>query len=175
MNIAELLVSTALFGLVSAMTLMALSQGLRVYADGVARVEAQQSARSALERIARDVRGAGYGGTAFPAVADTNPGVLVLQQDLDGDGVIAGSGETITWRLVTGVLRRDAGGGAQPVVNGARSLAFTYLDERGAATTAPADVRAVSITLTTGPTHASSQETAGLTTTVATEVRLRNR
>jgi Tfp pilus assembly protein PilW len=177
MHLAELLVAAALGALLFATTLAALQQGLHTYADGVARVESQQSARIALERMAHDIRQAGFGGsgTSFPAVAVVDPSQIVLQLDLNADGVIAGSGETITWRLSAGVLRRDAGGGAQPIVDGVRALTLTYLDANGAITAAPAAVRAVRVMLTTGPTHAASQTASGITTTMATEVRLRNR
>jgi hypothetical protein len=108
-------------------------------------------------------------------VAIAEPSRIVLQQDLDEDGVVAGAGESVTWRLAGEVLRRDAGGGAQPIINGVRALAFSYLDEAGAPTSMPAAVRAVRIELTTQPTTASSATTAGIVTTVATLVRLRNR
>jgi len=52
----------------------------------------------------------------------------VLHSDLDGDGVVAGAGETITWHLVGKTLRRDAGGGAQPIIDGVQSFALEYLD-----------------------------------------------
>ncbi len=177
MQLAELLVAALLLGLVAAASVPALQQVLHAYADGAARVEAQQSARVALDRLARHVRAAGFGGPAesFAAVAIAEPSRIVLQQDLDEDGAIAGGGETVAWRLAGDVLRRDAGGGAQPIVNGVRALAFGYLDEAGAPTSTPAAVRAVRIELTTQPTTASSATTAGIVTTVATLVRLRNR
>ena len=176
-HLVELMVAGALLGLVAAMSFSTLSQALGVYGDGLVRVEAQQNARVALERIARDVRGAGYGGDApqFNAVAGADPATLVVQMDLDGDGVVAGTGETITWRLAGDILRRDAGGGGQPVVTGVRAVGFTYLDGDGATTADAAAVRAVRIALTTGGTHPWASRAAGLTATVMTEVRLRNR
>lgn len=175
MPLAELLVALSLLGLVFAATTPLLQHVVQAFHEGAARVESQQSARLALERLGHDVRGAGYGGAAFAAVAQAEPTRLVLQSDLNGDGVIAGTGEVITWRLASGVLRRDAGGGAQPVVDGVQTLRFTYLDAAGAVTTAPAAVSSVRIVLTTRPARVAGAATAGLLGTFATTVRLRNR
>jgi hypothetical protein len=139
-------------------------------------VESQQSARIALARMAREIRQAGFAPTSanFVALSVFEPRRLVLHMDLDADGVIAGRPETITWLLgADGVLRRDAGGGAQPVINGVRSLSFTYLGADGVEAAAPSEVRSVVIRLTTGPEGAPTR-LDGLTT-LMTEVRLRNR
>lgn len=169
MTLAELLTVTALVGLTLSGTLAALEQGLQAYTAGAARVEAQQSGRIALERLAREIRGAGAGGGAFDAIAVAERERIVLQVDLDGDGAITRRGERITWRLADAVLRRDAGGGAQPVVNGVRRLALDYLDARDRPAPAPGAVRTVAITLVT-----EGEGGTGLTT-LTTQVRLRNR
>lgn len=170
-TLAELLTVVALVGLTLSGTLAALQQGLQAYTTGAARVEAQQNGRIALERLAREIRGAGAGGSAFDAIAVAERERIVLQRDLDGDGAISATGETITWRLADTVLRRDAGGGAQPVTNGVRSLVLEYLDARGAPTQAPAEVRTVAVTLVTEGDQGGG---VGLTT-LTTRVRLRNR
>ena len=172
MTLTELLVTLALAGVLSAAALGLLEQGQRAWATGAARAESQQSARIALARLAADVRVAGFGGHGFDAVAIAEPERIVLQQDLDGDGAIAASGERLTWRLGGSILRRDAGGGAQPVINGVRRLALRYLDERGMETSLPQEVRSVVVTLTTAPEGATG---TAPTATVSTRVRLRNR
>ena len=172
MTLAELLVALSLVGLLAAATGGFLEQGQRAWAVGAARAETQQSARVALIRIVADVRAAGFGGDAFDAVAVAEPQRMVLQQDLDADGAIAASGERVTWRLAGSILRRDAGGGAQPIVNGVRALELRYFDAGGSATTTPGDVRSVAVTLTTEPERAVS---SAATATVSTHVRLRNR
>jgi hypothetical protein len=104
------------------------------------------------------------------------PARIVLHVDDDGDGVIAGPRETVTWTLTADrVLRRNAGGGAQPIVNGVRELAFAYLDAAGAPTAVAADVRSVVIALTTEPDHLAADPSRRATTTLRTQVRLRNR
>jgi hypothetical protein len=79
----------------------------------------------------------------------------------------------VTWRLAGAILRRDAGGGAQPIVNGVSALALAYFDAAGAPTTTPAAVRSVEIRLTTRPEHAVAGPTVA--TVMVTLVRLRNR
>jgi type II secretory pathway component PulJ len=171
-TLTELLVSLALVGVLAAAALGVLEQGQRAWAIGAARVESQQSARVALARLVADVRAAGFGGDGFDAVAIAEPQRIVLQQDLDGDGAIAASGERVTWRLASFILRRDAGGGAQPVVNGVRAFELRYFDAGGVVTAVPRDVRSVVVALTTAPDGAT---TAATTATVSTRIRLRNR
>jgi prepilin-type N-terminal cleavage/methylation domain-containing protein len=171
-TLTELLVSLALVAVVSLAALSVLEQGQRAWATGAARVESQQSARVALARLVADVRVAGFGGDGFDAVAIAEPARIVLQQDLDGDGAIAASGERVTWRLAGSILRRDAGGGAQPIVNGVRAFDLRYFDARGVVTAVPHDVRSVVVALTTAPDGAPAPTP---TATVSTRIRLRNR
>ena len=172
MNLAELLVALALLGFTLSGLLLALEQGQQAYAIGAARVEAQQNGRIALERLTREIRGAGAGGADFDAISVAEPQRIVLHLDKTGDGAIGERGRTITWRLLGTVLRRDAGAGAQPVIDGVRSLALEYRDARGRSTPVPGEVRTVVITLTT--TGDGGPPGAGLTT-FTTQVRLRNR
>lgn len=172
--LADLLVALAVLGMMMSANFVLLDQGQRAFQTGTARVEAQQSARIALTRIARDLRTAGSAPgrpAPFDAISVADPARVVLHRDVDGDGVIAGPRETITWKLDHTILRRDAGGGAQPIVTGAHALAFAYFDADGAPTTSPGDVRSVRVTLTTEGTGARG----ALRTTVSTHVHLRNR
>jgi type II secretory pathway component PulJ len=172
MTLTDLLASVAVLGLVMAANFVLLDSSRRAWEVGAARVEAQQTARIALARMARDIRTAGAGvSPTFPALTAAEPRRIVFHRDENQDGVIAGTRETITWKLDAGILRRDAGGGAQPIVNGVRALALRYFDADDAPTAVPEHVRSVEITLTTGPTGT----TPGADTTVTTRVRLRNR
>jgi len=172
-SLAELLVSLVIFALVGAAAFTLLDEGQRAWAFGAARAETQQSARVALARLTAEVRQAGRGGRGFDAVGLAAPDAIVLQQDLDGDGVIAVNGERVTWRLVGTVLRRDAGGGLQPIVNGVSRLGLRYFDAAGAPTSVPAAVRSVEIALVTRPDYSVVGSTAS--TVLTTRVRLRNR
>lgn len=176
-NLAELLVSLVVSGLLLASLASALDQGQRVFATSAARVETTQNARVALNRMATEIRQAGRGPNpdAFLAIAVAEPSRIVLQHDLDGNGVIAGTGERITWRLAATILRRDAGGGAQPVINGVHDLTFTYLDGAGAVTTRLEAIRTVGIRLVVAPDHSASRLAVAAPAEVTTQVRLRNR
>ncbi|MGH7345675.1 MAG: PilW family protein [Candidatus Rokuibacteriota bacterium] len=174
-HLAELLVAVAVFGVVSAGMFTVLQESLRVYTVGAARAESQQSGRVALERLAGEIRTAGLGPrpASFPAIAVAEPTRIVLHHDLDGDGVVAGSGETIAWRLTGTTLRRDAGGGAQPVIDGVRQLALEYLDASGDAVASPDEIRTVVITLVTEAAWDLADRS--IVTRFSTRVRLRNR
>jgi type II secretory pathway component PulJ len=172
-HLADVLMAFALTGLVFSATLTLLAQGQRAYTVGAARVESQQSARLALARMARELRQAGSGRGTLPPILIAEGEKVVIQQDLDGDGVASARGETVTWQLSAGVLRRNAGAGAQPIVNGVRALALSYLDADSRPTTTPEAVRTVVITLTTEPEHPGAGGTT--LTRLTTEVRLRNR
>jgi type II secretory pathway component PulJ len=168
-TLTELLVAIALLSTVFAGTLAALEQGQRAYALGAARVEAQQNGRIALERLAREIRNAGAGGVGFDAISVAERERVVLHVDRDRDGRADARGEAITWRLAGTVLRRDDGGGAQPIVDGVRSLVLEYRDAAGRPTTIPGEVRTVVMTLTTEGAGGAG----GLTLTTQTRLRTR--
>lgn len=177
MTLADLLVTTAVLGITLGATLVTLEQGQQSWAVGTARVEAQQSGRAALAWLAAELRtaGQGTGPRRDAALAVAEPARLALRIDRDRDGTIAGATETVTWRLAGDILRRDAGGGAQPVVNGVRALRLAYVDAAGAPTTDPAAVRRVTVTLVTRADHATSWAARDLAAVFTTDVHLRNR
>ncbi len=150
-SLAELLVSLAVLGCVLAGTYTLLQAGLDAYAFGAARIEAQQSARAALERMVKELREAGYDptGAGIAAVTIAEPQRVRFQRDLNGNGIVDPTHERVTFLLRPGesTLRRDAGGGAQPVIEGVRRLTLTYYDATGAPTTDPVRVAAVRIEL----------------------------
>jgi type II secretory pathway component PulJ len=176
MHLVDLIVSIALSGLLLAGTFLLLRQGQQAYAIGAARVEVQQGVRLALERMAAEIRGAGFGsgGAPFAAIAVAEPARVTIQQDLNGDGVVSGRGETITYLLRGSTLRRDAGGGAQPLLDGVRELRLTYLDGGRRETTVPEAVRSIVISIAAEPARARLP-TFPVVATAITEVRLRNR
>ncbi len=167
--LSELLVALAIVGMVLALLVGLFQHGQQAYLTGVAQVEAQQSARVAMERLTRELRGAGLDprGVGFAAFVNPRPTGFTIQNDLNGDGVIAGNPETVTYSLTGRTLRRNAGGGAQPLIEEVESLAFTYLDGNGNVARTPGEIRTVVITLRV----ASGAAAASL----STQVRLRNR
>jgi type II secretory pathway component PulJ len=174
-SLAETLVALALTGAVLATTYTILDHGLRAHTIGAARAESQQSARTALYRLAREIRTAGRGGEGtVPAIVTAEDARIVLASDLDGDGATTARGEQITWQLVGEVLRRNAGAGAQPIANGVRALALRYLDAAGRPTTDVGAIRIVDVTLVTGRDDAKGGPASSVGTTLRTRVRLRN-
>ena len=173
-HLVELLVALAMVGSLMAATFTMLDAGQRAYAIGAARAESQQNGRVALERLARDIRHAGYGITTdFDALAVAERERLILQSDFNGDGVIAGAGETVTWRLTGATLRRDAGGGAQPVIDGVRAFTLEYLDAGGAPTAVAGDARTILITLVTQSPTARFVSGGAIAFTTASRIRNR--
>jgi len=153
-SLVDLLVALAIGGGLMAATVILLHLGLRAWLWGAARVEAQQSARYALERMASELREAGYDPTVagIAPVVVAEPTRIAFQRDFNGNGVVDPTRERVTYLLRVGetILRRDAGGGAQPVINGVRALRLTYLDRAGLETVDPAAVTAVRIRLEVG-------------------------
>jgi type IV pilus assembly protein PilW len=150
-SLIDLLVALAVGGGLMAATLTLLHLGVRAWVWGAARAEAQQSARYALERMAAELREAGYDPTAagIAPVVVAEPSRIAFQRDFNGNGLVDPTRERVTYVLRAGesTLRRDAGGGAQPVTQGVQAFHLTYLDREGAETTDPDAVIAVRIRL----------------------------
>ena len=120
---------------------------------------------------------------AFSAISAQTATALTLQNDWNATSTIqavavtdpitgAQRGEQIVYSFAAGQLRRqEIGIDAAPVVvaAGIISLAYTYLDQNNAITATAANIRTVTITLTT-------QQSAGQPqVTMVHSVRLRNR
>jgi prepilin-type N-terminal cleavage/methylation domain-containing protein len=172
-TLVELLVVAAVVGVLMAGLLGLLRTGVGSYTWGAARVEAQQSARIALERVAKELRDAGYDptGAGIAAVLVAEPERVVFQRDLNGNGVVDPTSERVTVLLRPGerILRREAGGGAQPLVEGVRRFRLQYFDRTRAPTADPARVVLIRMTVQTGRPH------PGPAVLMETEVTLRNR
>ena len=120
---------------------------------------------------------------AFSAISAQTATALTIQNDWNADGAIQAAavtdpitgslrGEQVVYSFAAGQLRRQEIGidGATVVVAaGIISLAYTYLDQNNAVTATSANIRTVTITLTT-------QQSAGQPqVTMVHQVRLRNR
>ena len=120
---------------------------------------------------------------AFSAISAQTATALTIQNDWNADGAIQAAavtdpitgslrGEQVVYSFAAGQLRRQEIGidGATVVVAaGIISLAYTYLDQNNAVTATAANIRTVTITLTT-------QQSAGQPqVTMVHQVRLRNR
>jgi prepilin-type N-terminal cleavage/methylation domain-containing protein len=120
---------------------------------------------------------------AFSAITNQSATGLTIQNDWNADNTIqttsvvdpisgGNRGEQVIYSFADGQLsRREMGVDAAPVVlaSGIISLAFTYLDQGNAVTGTAADIRTVTITMTT------QQSTGQPQVTMVHRVRLRNR
>ena len=181
-TLAELLVAIAVVGLIMTGLLTFMMSGNQTYVTGSNQIEAQQAARVALERMAREIRGAGYSltvadcppMTSCPIVGDPGPGnptatALMIQNDLDGNGTFE---EQIAYTLNGTDLQRQG----QTIVGGIQALTFTYLDENDPPTGKPQDLRSVQISLTTQPENQpATWQTGRVSVTMSDQIRLRNR
>jgi prepilin-type N-terminal cleavage/methylation domain-containing protein len=192
-TLAELLVVTALVGLVMAGVLSLLMSSNQSYQRGTNQVEAQQAARVAMARISQEIREAGYNpssATTFNPVISFSATGLTIQNDWNANGAIDNTitvtdpvkgtarGEQVIYALTgTDLTRRETGvdGTPQVLISGVQSLAFEYLDINDATTATAANVRTVVMTATvsqfTGPTAAVNPARVVLTN----RIRLRNK
>jgi prepilin-type N-terminal cleavage/methylation domain-containing protein len=135
-TLAELLVGLAVLGLVMASVVTIQQSGLRAYVSGSNRVEVQQNARVALERMAREIRGA-------QSLLAPQPTQLTIQTDWNGNGVMEAlavavdgvpRGEQITYRRTGNALERQEsglnGGAFVTIMGGVEQLTFTYPSAR---------------------------------------------
>ncbi|HUO62567.1 MAG TPA: prepilin-type N-terminal cleavage/methylation domain-containing protein [Terriglobales bacterium] len=120
---------------------------------------------------------------AFSAITGQSTTGLTIQNDWNASGDIqttsvtdpvsgATRGEQVIYSFASGqLLRREMGVDGAPValVSGITSLAFTYLDQNNAVTATAANIRTVTITLTTQQSSGQPQ------VTMVHRVRLRNR
>jgi Tfp pilus assembly protein PilW len=192
-TVAELLVVTALVGLVMAGVLSLLMSSNQGYQRGTNQVEAQQSARVAMARMAQEIREAGYNpasATTFNPLTGFNATGLTIQNDWSANGAIDPTitvtdpvkgtlrGEQVTYTLSGNTItRRESAvdAAAQVMISGVQGLAFEYLDITDTTTATAANVRTVVITATvtqfSGPSGAVNQSPVILTN----RIRLRNK
>ena len=128
----------------------------------------QQTARAALDMMAREIRMAGYDPMGVNRDADpsndfhgivSHPTDLHIRADLNGNGVLTDSKESIVYVYddSTSTLRRKVGkGGRQPVAEHIESFTFSYLDALGQPTTHASSIRAVNVQVTARSAHADS-------------------
>ncbi len=149
----------------------------------------QQTARAALDMMAREIRMAGYDPMEVnrDAVSSNDfhglgyhPTELHVRADLNGNGVPTDSKESIVYLYddSTSTLRRKVGGGGrQPVAEHIEAFTFSYLDALGHPTTHAPSIRAVDVQVTARAAHADSQypENEGYRTfTLRSRIVLRN-
>jgi prepilin-type N-terminal cleavage/methylation domain-containing protein len=183
MTLIELMVGIAMLALVvSALTTILLSsthQGSRT----ARRADVQGGCRQALSLMATELRQAGVDPSIPPVgvvgIMSADSVSVRVRADLNGNGIIqtAEPSEDVTYAYDsgTGVLSRNPGTGATPILSNVTALALTYFDETNApivpqplSATDAARVHSIGVTLT-----ASEGDSNPITLT--TRVNLRNR
>ena len=164
-TLAELLAAFAVLGLVLAAVTTIYQSTLQAYVTGSNRTEAQQNARVALERMAREIRQTPSALTAATATSltfvDQDTGIPVSYA-LTGDGMNA-------------TLTRTTNGVNEVVIGRVQALTFAYRDVNGNPVAVPADVFRVDITIrTTSEDTIVAGGVADTRTELTTSVRLRN-
>ena len=154
----ELLVAMFVAGIVMAGVYSAYYSQQRsfVVQDEVAKM--QQNLRAAMFFMAREIRMAGCNptGAADAGIKTKDADTIRFTMDLKGkdaddpaDGDTSDDDEDITYSLVGSEIKRDTGAGGTPpsVAENIDWLHFDYLDENGAVTASPMQVRSVQITI----------------------------
>ena len=167
-TLAELLVATAVLGVIMLGVLTVQRQGLSAYQVGTARVEVQQNARAALETMFNEVRSA-LAITAVPAACGTGP------VPTGGGGttisVTEQGGAAIQYQLVGSDLQRNA----VVLVGGVQSLRIWCYDADGTLTATAANVRSVHVQVTTRTeSGAATNSDRNQHAVMEARVRLRN-
>jgi prepilin-type N-terminal cleavage/methylation domain-containing protein len=169
-TLAELLIACAMVGVVLAGAFVALQQGENAYQYSSGRVEVQQNARMAVDRMAHDLR--------TGSVVTVSNATSVTFQYIDDTGATV----TVQYSLTGTNLQRNqtnpVPATAQPetLIGGVNALALTYYDNNNVVTTTAANVRVVDIMVTTQPqaTGLGGYNLANQRAVFEDRVRLRN-
>lgn len=203
-TLVELLITTALVGMVMAGLYVMLASSQEAYLVGTNQVEAMQNLRLGVDRMVQDLRVAGYCPTCsnacttpFAAITAQSATGFTIQYDWNADyncgtgtginttgsvnylGTGTQRGENVVYAVTgTNLTRREIGLDAAPVVlaSGVASATFTYLDANDVVTTTSANIRRIAIAITAQPQNQPAATQQGrASVSVQDSVRLRNR
>ena len=176
-TLIELLVALAVASIMLAVVVTLFTTLERSYTSQNAAANVQQVARAGVDFMAQSIRMAGLdpvqtGDFGITVATDTS---ITFLADLDLDGSVAGSGETISYFLNGDELQSNLG--AVALVENVNDLSFNYLAADDSILAAPvpladlAAIRTVQISLTVREAAGRGETVAR---TYATEVRCRN-
>ncbi len=122
-------------------------------------LDMQQQARAALDLVSRELKMAGFdprgvnrdalkGNDFFGITFDSSQ--LIIKADLNGNGVPTDSNESIVYSHDpdTLTLRRNTGGGRQPVAENIEAFSVKHFDSDGRTTNRSENIRQVEISIT---------------------------
>jgi prepilin-type N-terminal cleavage/methylation domain-containing protein len=134
-TLLEFVIVIMILGIISAIGSAILSQGFIGYIDNKNLLDADWQARTAMERIQRDIRSI-RSGTDVVTASSTQ---LVL---------VNFAGNTIAYSLSgSSLMRQTNSNTSQILADGVQSITFSYFDANGAAVSSPASVRYISVSL----------------------------
>ena len=156
-TLAELLTAFAILGLVLAAVITVQQASINAFTLGTNKAAMTQSARAALERMAREVR------ETTVALTTATASTITMTHPDDG---------AVTYTLAGTNLTRNG----VVFIAGVQALTFSYFDGSNTATAVAANVRRVDITVRTRAEDANvgAGSAADTNTVVTTTVRLRN-
>ncbi len=183
-TLLEMLISSAIFAVVlfAIYTMHITNQDTST--RGVNKIEVQQNARVAKERMAREIRMAGYDPSSAilsqasqTALQVASGNFITLIADVTGDGV----SDRVTYRLQGNQLIRETASwvgatwtpnppATSELADDVIALSFSYYDGNNNVTAALANIRRITMVVTTQETAGGLQQTFPLTM----DVRLRN-
>jgi prepilin-type N-terminal cleavage/methylation domain-containing protein len=167
-TLAELLVVSAVLGIIMLGVFTVQRQGLTAYLMGAARVEVQQNARAALETMFNEVRSA-LAITAVPAACGTGP--VPTGGGATSISITEQGGAAVQYQLVGSDLQRNG----VTLIGGVQTLRIWCYDATETLTATATNVRAIHAKITTrtesGGTTAFGRDQHA---TMETRVRLRN-
>lgn len=115
-------------------------------------VDMEQTARTLMAMITQDLRMAGYKpvqGSGFYGVT-YDPAQLLIQADLNGNGTTAEVNETVIYSFnATNLQATRSTTGNQIIFRNVQGFTFSYLNGAGTSAASSADIREVSVTITT--------------------------
>lgn len=154
MTLVELLIAMAIMGVVVGGVTRSFVNQRRITAIQNQRVALIQQAQAAMDLVTRELRTAGTNPTGAAFVPVTyNASQLEIRADLNGNGTTDTSNDPnehliYAYDSVNKRITRDAGGGAQPLVDNIQAFQFQYLDSAGNATTVSSAIRQLQVTIT---------------------------
>jgi prepilin-type N-terminal cleavage/methylation domain-containing protein len=183
MTLVELLISMAIIGVVMGGVTRSFVHQRKITAIHTQRVALIERAQAAMDLVTREIRTAGTNPTGAAFVPVTyHAAQLEIRADLNGNGTTDTNNDPnehliYAYDSAHKRLTRDAGSGAQPLVDNLQAFTFQYLDSAGAATTVSSAIRQLQITITArtaapDPTYPANQ--GYRTFTLTSVIALRN-
>ncbi|MGH7166500.1 MAG: hypothetical protein ACREIS_13365 [Nitrospiraceae bacterium] len=150
-TLAELLLSLTLTGVVMAATYDLMIIQTRLFSAQDQSVDAEQTARTAMTMITRELHMAGYSPVMGVSVTGItyDPARLRIWADLNGNGTTADVNEDITYAhdAPNRQLIRSSNG-SQSVFKNIQTFSVSYLKADGNGTTVSANIRTVLVSIT---------------------------